>query len=76
MEKYGYHGKILHVNLTKRSSWIEEPDEIFWRTYAGGGLLAAYYLYKETPQRNRRIAICRTGALHHRIQEPPDRRDR
>ena len=48
MEKYGYHGKILHIDLTNRSSWIEEPDEIFWRTYVGGGLLAVYYLFKHT----------------------------
>lgn len=48
MKKYGYHGKILHIDLTNRSSWIEEPDEIFWRTYVGGGLLAVYYLFKHT----------------------------
>ena len=48
MERYGYHGKILHVNLSNRSSWIEEPDEVFWRTFAGGGLLAVYYLFKHT----------------------------
>jgi aldehyde:ferredoxin oxidoreductase len=49
METYGYHGKILHINLTQQTSHIEQPDDIFWRIYAGGGLLAAYYLYHKTP---------------------------
>ncbi|MBI2681485.1 MAG: hypothetical protein HYX25_10840 [Candidatus Solibacter usitatus] len=45
---HGYHGKILHVDLTARRAWIEEPGEIFWRVYAGGGLLAAYFLMRDT----------------------------
>jgi aldehyde:ferredoxin oxidoreductase len=45
---YGYHGIILHVDLGNRTFCIEEPDEIFCRLYAGGGLLGAYYLLKET----------------------------
>ena len=49
MEKYGYHGKILRIDLARQESHIEEPDEIFWRTYAGGGLLATCYLLKDTP---------------------------
>src|ERR1700687_1750675 len=49
MGMYGYHGKILHIDLTGRRAWIEQPDEIFWRVYAGRGLLAAYYLLRDTP---------------------------
>lgn len=45
---YGYHGKILHVDLGNRSIRVETPDEIFYRLYAGGGLLGTYYLLKET----------------------------
>lgn len=45
---YGYNGKILHINLTDGTSWIEKPDELFYRTYMGGGCLGAYYLLKET----------------------------
>jgi len=45
---YGYNGKILHVNLTDGTIWVETPDEIFYRTYMGGGCLGAYYLLKET----------------------------
>jgi len=49
MERFGYHGKILHINLTDQTSQIEQPDENFWRIYGGGGLLATYYLYHLTP---------------------------
>jgi aldehyde:ferredoxin oxidoreductase len=49
MTTFGYHGKILHIDLTQQTSRIEQPDETFWRIYAGGGLLAAYYLYHNTP---------------------------
>ncbi|MGD9289289.1 MAG: aldehyde ferredoxin oxidoreductase family protein [Desulfobacterales bacterium] len=44
---YGYNGKILHVNLNDSSYEIEEPSENFYRTYVGGGGLAAYYLLKD-----------------------------
>src|SRR3990170_4402834 len=50
MSRYGYHGKILHVDLSARRAWIEEPDERFWRNYSDGGLLAAYYLLRECPR--------------------------
>ncbi|MDF2759228.1 MAG: aor 7 [Thermomicrobiales bacterium] len=49
MEQFGYHGKVLHVDLGGRSFTVEEPDEIFWRVYGGGGLLAAAYLLQHTP---------------------------
>lgn len=49
MKRFGYHGKVLHVDLTARRWWIEEPDEGFWRVYGGGGLLATAYLLRETP---------------------------
>jgi aldehyde:ferredoxin oxidoreductase len=48
--RYGYHGKVLHVDLTGRRAWIEQPPDKFWRIYGGGGLLAAYYLLHETPR--------------------------
>ena len=49
MTRFGYHGAVLHIDLTQRTVIREEPDEIFWRTYAGGGLLATYYLQKLHP---------------------------
>jgi len=43
---YGYNGKVLHVDLTSLKVKVEEPDELFYRTYLGGGGLASYYLLK------------------------------
>jgi len=48
---YGYWGKILHIDLSTRSYRVEEPGEDFYRIYAGGGLMGAYYMLKETPAR-------------------------
>ncbi len=48
-ERFGYNGKILHIDLSNRQSWVEEPEDDFWRIYAGGGLLATYYLLRHTP---------------------------
>ena len=42
MTRYGYHGRILHIDLTARTTRVEEPDETFYRLYAGGGLLETY----------------------------------
>jgi aldehyde:ferredoxin oxidoreductase len=49
MDRFGYHGKVLHIDLGTRATWIEEPDDLFWRIYGGGGLLATTYLLRETP---------------------------
>ena len=46
---YGYHGKILHVDLTIGSLTVEEPDELFYRVYMGGSAMGLYYLLKNTP---------------------------
>jgi len=48
---FGYHGRVLHVDLTARNSWVETPDDKFWRIYAGGGLLATAYLLRESRPR-------------------------
>jgi len=42
----GYNGKILHVDLSSMKMRVEEPDELFYRTYLGGGGIASYYLLK------------------------------
>jgi aldehyde:ferredoxin oxidoreductase len=44
---YGYNGKILRVDLTTGEMKAEEPGEIVYRTYLGGGGLASYYLLRE-----------------------------
>lgn len=46
---HGYHGKILHVDLTKGKLQVEEPDEAFYRKYLGGSALAMHYLLKDMP---------------------------
>jgi len=51
MTRFGYHGKVLHIDLGARRAWLEEPAEEVWRIYGGGGLLAAYYLLRECPPR-------------------------
>ena len=43
---FGYHGKILHVNLRTLTWEIETPNEGWYRMYVGGSSLAAYYLLK------------------------------
>src|SRR5438132_11353664 len=50
MERYGYWNKILHVNLSDRTTRIEEPGDPFFRRYAGGRGLIAHYLLKHVPK--------------------------
>lgn len=45
----GYHGKVLHVDLSAGTSEVEEPDEAFYRRYMGGSALGAYYLWQNVP---------------------------
>jgi aldehyde:ferredoxin oxidoreductase len=45
---FGYHGRMLHIDLGERRVWTEEPDENVWRRYAGGGLLATWLLMRDT----------------------------
>jgi aldehyde:ferredoxin oxidoreductase len=50
MERYGYWNKILHVNLTERRTWVEEPGDAFFRRYGGGRGLIAHYLLEYVPK--------------------------
>jgi len=43
---YGYNGKILHVDLGSAEFREEVPDELFYRRYLGGPIMATYYLLK------------------------------
>lgn len=43
----GYNGKILRINLDQKSFYIEQPDEIFYRTYWGGRGIGLYYMLRE-----------------------------
>jgi aldehyde:ferredoxin oxidoreductase len=46
---FGYHGKILHVDLSTESLEIETPPESFYRFYMGGSALALHYVLAHTP---------------------------
>ena len=48
MNSFGYHNKILHINLNSKKYRIETPEENFFRKYPGGGLLGSYILLKNT----------------------------
>ncbi len=46
----GTTGKILRVDLTRKTITTEQIDEAFYRLYPGGKALAAYYLLRELPK--------------------------
>lgn len=46
---YGYHDRILKVDLTSGEVDVEEPGQQFYRKYMGGSALGAYHLLKEMP---------------------------
>jgi aldehyde:ferredoxin oxidoreductase len=50
MNRFGYWNKVLHVNLSDRTTWIEEPGDAFFRRYGGGRGMIAHYLLKHVPQ--------------------------
>ena len=45
---YGYNGRILRVDLSRRTAAVEERDELFNRTYIGGRGYIAHTLLRET----------------------------
>ncbi len=45
---YGFHNKILRVDLSTGDISVEEPGEKFYRMYYGGWGIIAHYLLKET----------------------------
>jgi aldehyde:ferredoxin oxidoreductase len=46
--RFGYNGKILHIDLSHRRFRTEVLDDEVYRLYPGGGLLGTYLLLKET----------------------------
>jgi aldehyde:ferredoxin oxidoreductase len=50
MERFGYWNKILHVDLTARTTSVEEPGDRFYRMYGGGRGFIGHYLLKYVPQ--------------------------
>lgn len=49
MEHFGFHDKVLRVNLSDKSITTESPGEDFFKVYMGGRNIAAHYLLKEIP---------------------------
>lgn len=47
MDIFGHNGKILRVDLSRRTFEEEQVPEILYRRYLGGGALSLYYLLKE-----------------------------
>lgn len=43
---YGYHGKILHIDLTTRRTWTEEKPESWYMMYIGGVSMASRLLWE------------------------------
>jgi aldehyde:ferredoxin oxidoreductase len=43
-----YNGKILHLDLSTKKSWVETPSENFYRSYGGGSSMGLYYILNET----------------------------
>ena len=46
---YGYHGKILIVDLTHQQVTVDRPDDQWYRTYMGGTNFGLYYILKHMP---------------------------
>ncbi len=47
---FGYHGKILHVDLATGKIEVENPPESFYRMYMGGSAMAMYYILHGVPK--------------------------
>ena len=43
---YGYSGKILHIDLTTRKTWVESKPEAWYKLYIGGVSMAARLLWE------------------------------
>ncbi len=46
MEKFGYHGQVLHIDLNSRSFKAEAMDARWYRAYAGGALMGGYFILR------------------------------
>lgn len=46
---YGYWNRVLRVNLSDRTTRVEEPDDAFYRRLVGGRGFIGYWLLKDTP---------------------------
>jgi aldehyde:ferredoxin oxidoreductase len=49
-QRYGSWGRILRVDLSARTTFVEEMDEATFRRHPGGRAMIAHYLLKELPR--------------------------
>ena len=49
MPRNGYHGRILHVDLTGGGVLSEGPGDSFYRLYPGPALMGTWFLLREPP---------------------------
>jgi len=47
--RYGTHGRVLVVDLTTRTTRVEEVDESVYKQFIGGYGLGAYLMWKHFP---------------------------
>jgi aldehyde:ferredoxin oxidoreductase len=45
---YGYHGKILHIDLAERTYWTENKEEEWYKMWIGGVSMAARLLWENS----------------------------
>ncbi len=43
---YGYSGRILHIDLAERKTWVEDKPEEWYKLYIGGVSMAARLLWE------------------------------
>ena len=46
---YGYNGKLLRVDLSRKKTYSEVLDEEVLKKFVGGATLGISYVYKEVP---------------------------
>ena len=51
MSTFGYHGRILKLDLGRRTHEVETPSDKFYRLYPGAGLIGTHYLMGDTRAR-------------------------
>ena len=48
IDRHGYHGRILHLDLVRGETRVEEPPDAIYRITGGAGILAARLLLEHT----------------------------
>ena len=47
--RYGFHGRVLHVDLTEQTTHVEQVDDSVYRNFLGGYGLGAWLMWKHFP---------------------------